>query len=88
MKDEYKQLRKKLKNEFTKPTKNNYAIYSSVGEWLKQCGIKPNKNHLNIICTIFGSAPYPHQEADRCNIIEYLQDHKYKDFKNETNKTV
>ncbi len=79
----YKQLRKKLKNHFTIPKGNNYAVYSSIGLWVKQCGITPKLEHTNIICTIFGSVPYPFQEADRTKILKYLKNHKYKEFKNE-----
>ena len=78
MKDAYKTLRKKLKNEFTKP-KGEYGVPSAVGDWFKQCGIKPTSKHLNIVCTIFGSVPYPHQEKDRKFIVKYLKNNKYKD---------
>jgi len=81
MKTEYKELRKKLKNEFKKPSGNDYKITHSVGEWLKQCGLKPTSTHLTIICKIFGSLPYPYQELDRKFIIDYLKNNKYKVYR-------
>jgi len=82
MKKEYKQLRKKLKNKFDKPRGKDYAIQGSVGMWFEQCGIKPTSKHLNIVCTIFGSVPYPYQEYDRTTIIRFLKHNKYKGYKN------
>ncbi len=80
MKKTYKQLQKKLKNHFDKPTTRDYNIAGGVGLWLKQCGIKkPTAKHLNIVCLIFGSVPYPYQEKDRKVILKYLKKHKYKD---------
>jgi len=81
MKTAFKQLKKKLENKFDRPSGKDYAIKSSVGLWVSQCEIKPTSNHLNIICTIFGSVPYPYQEADRKKILKYLKKNKYKDFK-------
>ncbi len=80
MKKAYKQLQKKLKNKFIQS--GEYGVPSAVDEWFKQCKINPTSEHLNIVCTIFGSVPYPHQEKDRLFIIEYLKDNKYKVFKN------
>jgi len=81
MKDSYKELRKKLKDQFDTPQGNNYAVKGSVGLWVKQCGIKPNKLHTQIICNIFGSVPYPYQSQDRKTILKYLKNNKYKDYK-------
>jgi len=80
MKDSYKELRRKLRNEFVKP-RGDYGVPSSVGVWLYQCAIKPDKYNLSIICKIKGSVPYPHQEVDRLEIITYLKNNKYKQFK-------
>ncbi len=71
----YKQLRKKLKNKYVK-TPGEFMIYSSVGAWVSQCGIKPKPEHLRIICEIFGSVPYVHQEKDRKVILKYLKKNK------------
>ena len=84
MKKAYKELRKKLKNKFVKPKGNDYEINGSVGLWVTQCGIKATSKHTDIICTIFGSVPYPYQELDRKFILYFLRENKYKDFKNET----
>jgi len=88
MKKEYKELRKKLKNEF-KPSKKNleHKLKGSVGLWLIQCDIEPTSIHLNIICSIFGSVPYCNQEYDRKYILDYLQNNKYKEFKSDLQKT-
>ena len=82
MKDAYKQLRKKLKDEFnfTNNTKE-YHVLSSVGQWVKLSGIRPTKMHTKIICAIMGSVPYPYQQADRTKILKYLKKTKYKEFK-------
>lgn len=82
MKDSYKELRKKLKDHFTAPNNGkNYEIGGSVGMWVKQCGINPTAKHTIIICTIFGSVPYPYQSYDRKLILMFLKDNKYKDYK-------
>ena len=87
MKKSYKELKKKLKNKFTRP-KGEYSVPSSTGVWFKQCGIKPTPSHLFIVCTILGSVPYPHQESDRLIIITYLNKTKYKAFKNDRTKNI
>jgi len=79
-KEAYKQLRKKLKDKFTSTTKD-YNLAGSIGQWVAQCGITPNKHHTNIICTIHGSVPYCHQEQDRRNVLRYLKHNKFKAFK-------
>ena len=86
MKKAYKEIRKKLKNEFIKPQGRDYEIKSSVGLWLTQCGITVDTKHLTIICTIFGSVPYPYQEQDRQVILKYIKNNKYKDFKHYVKK--
>ena len=84
MKKAYKELKKKLKNEFIKKgSGQNYEISGSVGLWVTQCGIKATSDHTNIICTIFGSVPYPYQENNRKFILHFLRENKYKDFKRE-----
>jgi len=89
MKKAYKQLRKKLKNSFTPISKGNeYKTYGGVGEWFIHSGIKPTSKHLNIVCTIFGSVPYPFQEQDRKVILKYLRKHKYKEFKSEFTNSI
>jgi len=65
----------KLKNKYVK-TPGEFMIYSSVGTWVSQCGIKPKPEHLRIICEIFGSVPYVHQEKDRKVILKYLKKNK------------
>lgn len=75
----YKELRKKLKNHFVKP-KGNYGVPSAVGEWFLQSDITPTKWHLEIVCNIFGSVPYPHQEDDRLFVITYLKRNKYREY--------
>ena len=87
MKTAYKELRKKLQNVFSVPKGNDYAIKGSVGLWFTQCGISANSKHLNIVCTIFGSVPYPHQEEDRLIILNYLKKNKYKEYKNDLCKS-
>jgi hypothetical protein len=82
MKKTYKELRKKLKDKFVKQQGTSYNINSSLGLWLIQSDIKPTPKHINIICTIFGSVPYPYQAEDRGIILTYLKNNKYKDFKN------
>ena len=82
MKNEYKELRKKLKDEFSRI--NNGKVYESIGSvglWVKQCGIKPTVIHTNIICGILGRVPFVYQQSDRKIILSYLKKHKYKDFK-------
>lgn len=82
MKETYKELRKKLKDEFKHESgSKGYAISASVGLWVKQCGIRPTPESLSIICIIFGAIPYPYQEKDRTVIIEFLKNNKYKSFK-------
>lgn len=79
----YKQLQKKLKNEFTKlPNVEGYDTVANVFDWLQQCGIKDIKAGFKIICLIFGSVPYPYQPNDRKVILKYLKKNKYKDYKN------
>ena len=80
MKTEYKELRKKLQNKF-KVTTKDYSLNGSVGQWVKQCGMKPSDVHTNIICTIHGSVPYCYQERDRQQILLYLETNKFKQFK-------
>jgi len=75
----YKELRKKLKNEWIKP-KGEYGLPSAIGAWLVQCGIQPTTEHTNILCRIMGYLPYPHQESDRLILITYLKAHKYKEY--------
>lgn len=79
MKKAYKQLCKKLNDGFTK-SGNSYDINGSVGKWVHQCGIKATSEHTEIICIIFGSVPYPYQQADRKTILKYLKKNKYKDY--------
>ncbi len=86
-KEQYKELRKKLKDKFQRSKHMDYEIAGSVGEWLKQCDIIPSTGKLKIICTIFGSIPYPYQEKDRKFIITFLRENKYKDFKKRYNST-
>lgn len=82
MKDSYKELRKKLKNKFDKPNGgHNYEAHSSVGVWVKQCGIRPTATHTTIICKIMGHVPFVYVEADRKKILKYLKKNKYKVFK-------
>ncbi len=76
----YKELRKKLKNKFT--GSSQYGVPSAVLDWIDQSDIDTTLEHLNIVFTIMGSVPYPHQEADRLVIINYLKEHKYGYFKN------
>ncbi len=83
-KKHYKQLKKGLKNEYSN-TSRDYALRGAVGDWLVQSGISPHSNHLTIICGIFGSHPYVHQEKDRRKIIKYLKKHSYKEYKNDNN---
>lgn len=82
----YKELQKKLKNKFTR-VGSEYGIPSVVGLWFLQCGIIHTSDKLNIVCTIFGSVPYPHQEADRKIVLKYLKKNKYKQFKKTYFKT-
>ena len=82
MKEAYKELRKKLKDEFNFPnTTNEYNVLGSVGQWIRLSGIKPTEKHTKIICAIMGSVPYPYQQADRTKILTYIKKHKYKEFK-------
>ena len=82
MKKAYKQLQKKLGDEFEFATNAlEYYTLGSVGQWVKHSGIKPTEDHTTIICKIMGSVPYPYQEADRKKILTYLKKNKYKDYK-------
>ena len=84
MKKAYKELQKHLKNKYVKQNQNGgYPISDSVGLWVHQCGIRMRSYHFIIIANIFGSVPYPYQEADRKKILKYLKKNKYKEFKNE-----
>lgn len=81
MKKAYKQLQKKLKDDFAfARSAREYYTLGTVGQWVKYCGIKPNADHTTIICKIMGSVPYPYQERDRKIILKYLKKNKYKDF--------
>ena len=85
MKKAYKQLQKKLKDEFAfATTALEYYTLASVGQWVKHSGIKPTEAHTQIICKIHGSVPYPYQDKDRAKVLKYLKKNKYKDFKNAT----
>jgi len=75
----YNELRKCLRNRFVSQNGNNGI--DSVNEWLTQCDIQPPSNHITIICSIYGSLPYPHQERDRVKIINYLNKFRYHKFK-------
>jgi len=55
---------------------NDYPIRASVEEWLRQCGLEPKQKYIQIICDIFGSIPYPYQEAHRIEILHYLKHNK------------
>jgi len=83
MKKAYKQLQKKLKNKFKKTLiTNEYSLIEGIKDWLKICNIKPSQKHIKIICKIFDdSVPYPYQESHRLKTLEYLKNHKYKQFK-------
>ena len=82
MKKAYKQLQKKLKDDFNFPnTKNEYDVLGSVGQWVKLSGMTPTDNHTKIICKIMGSVPYPYQQKDRTKILTYIKKNKYKQFK-------
>ena len=82
MKAEYKELRKKLKDRFTRINQGNgFETICSVGLWVKQCGIVPTAIHTNVICKILGRVPFVYQPDDRKIILSYLKKHKYKDFK-------
>ena len=83
-KQAYKELKSNLVDEFFNK-KGDYLIKDSVGNWLKQCGVQPTEEHLNIVFKIMGSVPYPAQQSDRLIIITYLKNHKYKEFKNDVN---
>lgn len=81
MKKAYKELRKKLKDDFTKVNSGfNYEIQASVGYWVKQSGIKPTAEHTTIICLIFDAVPYPYQPQDRKEVLDFLKKNKYKDY--------
>ncbi len=85
MKKAYKQLQKDLKDEFVNHNPNrDYGVGASVGEWVRQCGIRPTATHTRIICEIYGSVPYPYQKRDRKIILKYLKRNKYKVFKHES----
>jgi len=80
MKKIYKDLRKNLKNSFTKLSGNEYPVVESVEWWIKQhCG-ECSKDHLSIVVKIMGSYLYPYQKADRKKILKYLKKNKYKQF--------
>ena len=82
MKKQYKELKKKLKNEFIKPNHGqNFDAYGGVGLWCLQCGVKPSQIHTTIICKIIGRVPFLYQESDRKVILKYLKKNKYKEFK-------
>ena len=86
MKKAYKQLQKKLKDEFTFDGNiNEYKVLGSVGQWVKLSGIKPTEAHVQIICKIMGSVPYPYQQKDRTKILTYIKKNKYKQFKKDMN---
>jgi len=80
MKKAYKQLQKKLSNKFKRLDSKDYSVLGNVIRWVEQSGIKYNRKHLDIICNIIGSVPYPYQEKDRKVILKYLKNHKYKEF--------
>lgn len=84
MKNEYKELRKHLKDSYPPIKGNTYELVGGVGLWLVHSDIpKPNATHLKVIFNIFGRVPYPFQIADRKVILDYLKSHKYKEFKDE-----
>jgi len=76
LKKQYEELQKKLKNTFVKQ-KGHYEINGSVGFWLKQCDIQPTPEHLKIIYFIFGAIPYPYQESDRLEVLDYLNTYSF-----------
>ena len=82
MKKAYKELQKKLQNDYTQP-RGDYYIAGSVGEWLTQSNIEPTEDKLRIIYKIHGAIPYPNNKADRNQILNYLKSTKYKEFKSD-----
>lgn len=84
MKEAYKELREKLHTNVSfKSSNNEYSMVGTVGDWVKQCGIKPTQEHTTIICNIFDGVPYPYNKADRDEILSYLKKYKYKDYSND-----
>jgi len=76
MKKEYKQLRKKLKDEFINPYTSEYRVLGALVAWVNQCGIKCNASHVEILGGIMEGTIYPYQRRDRKKILKYLKRNK------------
>ena len=76
----YNDLRYKLKDEFKKLPQNDYGLMDGVGNWVVQSGIRLRSQHIEIVCNVFGSVPYPYQANDRIIILDYLATHRFGQF--------
>lgn len=81
--DAYNDLRDNLRDKFDLTKTNDYSIMGGVTYWIKQSGIRVQKGHINIVCTIHGSIPYPFQFKDRERVMGYLKTHRFGQFSRE-----
>jgi len=77
MNQDFKELKKSLKNAFIIPSGNEYSMIGALYSWMKQSGVKNvNETKINIIHFIFDGIPYPYVEKDRLKILNYLKKNK------------
>lgn len=81
MKKTYKELRKKLKDEFVCDYINEYPVVGANYDWLRQSGVKSTDIAYSITYMILGKVPHPYQKQDRKIILEFLKQNNYKEFK-------
>ena len=81
MKKTYKELQKKLSDNFTN-IQFEYSLIGGIKDWLNTCNIKPTEKHINILCKIFNNyIPLVYKQSHRLEILKFLKNNKYKQFK-------